>query len=124
MERQELFDGTEVAPGYCRALRVGNTVFVSGTGSADETGNVVGDDVYNQTKIIYAKIDKALSRAGATLEDVVRLTVYVTDISTAGEFLRAHSEVFGSTNPTCTLAEVSGLVKNFKVEIEAQAMVA
>ena len=123
MERQEFFDGTEVGPGYCRALRVGNSVFVSGTGSANQDGVVVGEDVYEQTREIYRKIHSALQQVGASLQDVVRVCAYVIDIGEAGGFTRAHAEAFGSASPTATLVQVSALIKGFKVEIEVQAAV-
>src|SRR4051812_47142419 len=113
MERREFFDGTEVGPGYCRVLGVGNSVFVSGTGSADKSGIVVGDTVYEQTTEIYRKISESLGLAGASLADVVRVCVYVVDIDTAGEFMKAHVEAFGTVSPTSTLVEVARLVKGF-----------
>src|SRR5690606_32961147 len=117
--RDERFDGTEVGPGYCRLVRVGNQVFVSGTGSADRSGTVIGADVYEQTKEIYRKMQKSLSEVGCSLSQVARVCAYVTDINTAKDFLKAHGEAFGDANPSATLVEVSGLVNNFKVEIEA-----
>lgn len=123
MTRQEFFDGTEVGPGYCRALRAGNFVFVSGTGSANQDGTVVGEDVYEQTREIYRKIDAALQQVGASLRDVVRVCVYVIDIGEAASFMKAHAEAFGAASPTATLVQVSALVKGFQVEIEAQAAV-
>jgi len=122
--RKEYFDGTEVGPGYCRLLRAGDHVFISGTGSADKSGNVVGKDVYEQTKEIYRKIAQSLRQVECSLAQVVRVCAYVTDISSAGDFLKAHGEAFGESSPAATLVEVSGLVKNFKVEIEAQAIIA
>ncbi|MCK9550996.1 Rid family hydrolase [Aquamicrobium sp.] len=120
--RKEFFDGTEVGSGYCRLLQVGSNVFISGTGSADTDGNVVGENVYEQTKIIYQKMESSLKEVGLSLRNIVRISAYVTDIATAGEFLKAHGEAFGQVAIAATLVEVSGLVKGFKVEIEAQAL--
>jgi enamine deaminase RidA (YjgF/YER057c/UK114 family) len=124
MKRENFFDGTEVAPGYCRVVRAGSMVFVAGTGSTDETGRVVGDDVYAQTREIYRKMETALARAGASLQDVVKVVAYCTDIKNGSGFIKAHAEVFGAINPVATLVAVSGLVKpEFQIEIEAEALV-
>lgn len=110
--------------GYSRAVKVGAHIEVSGTVASDEAGNVVGpDDAYTQTKFALHKIEKALVQAGATLKDVVRTRMFVTDISRFEEFAKAHSEVFGAIKPCTSLLEIKGLVSPvFLIEIEATAI--
>ena len=111
--------------GYSRAVRVGNHIEVSGTVAADDHGQVVGiNDPYTQTKFILLKIEKALHQAGATLRDVVRTRMFVTDISRFDEYGRAHGEVFRDIRPCTAMLEVKGLVgKEFLIEIEVSAIV-
>jgi enamine deaminase RidA (YjgF/YER057c/UK114 family) len=124
-KRQNIFDGTELAPGYCRAVRVGAHVHVSGTMATDADGNVMGDDAHSQSLAIYRKIAAALQEAGADLSDVVRVVCYATDIDEVGEWSAAHAEVFKDINPACTHVEVSRLARpEIKVEIEAYAIIA
>ncbi|HEY2980153.1 MAG TPA: RidA family protein, partial [Anaerolineales bacterium] len=93
--------------GYSRAVRIGNVVEVSGTTAVDEDGNLVGsDDAYEQAKFVLGKIEKALISAGATLQDVVRTRMFVTDIDFWEEVGRAHGEVFKTIKPASTLVEV------------------
>ena len=110
--------------GYSRAVKVGNHIEVSGTVASDEVGNVVGkDDPYGQTKYILQKIEKALINAGASLNDVVRTRMFVTDISRFEEFAKAHGESFSNIKPCTSMIEVKGLVSpEFLVEIEATAV--
>ena len=110
--------------GYSRAVKVGNHIEVSGTVASDEEGKVVGkDSVYEQTKYILEKIEKALQQAGASLSDVVRTRMFVTDISRFDEYGRAHGEVFGTIKPCTSLLEVKGLVSpDYLIEIEATAI--
>jgi len=110
--------------GYSRAVRIGNMIEVSGTVAADENGNVVGrDDAYQQTRFILEKIDNALKKAGASIGDVVRTRMFVTDISRFEEFGRAHGEVFGSIRPCTSMIEIKGLVSpEYLIEIEATAI--
>lgn len=112
--------------GYSRAVKVGNHIEVSGTVASDENGNVVGkDDPYTQTIFILQKIEKALVQAGASLSDVVRTRMFVTDISRFDEYGRAHGEVFGTIKPCTSMIEVSGFVSpGYLIEIEATAIVA
>ncbi len=79
---------------YCRAKRVGNMVFVSGTTSVNEKGEIIGDDVYLQSKYIFEKIQKALKECGCELKDVVRTRTFITDISKFDLFAKAHHEFF------------------------------
>ena len=110
--------------GYSRAVKVGTHIEVSGTVAADENGNVVGrDDAYQQTIFILQKIDTALRQAGATLKDVVRTRLFVTDISRFNDYARAHSEIFGSIRPCTSLYGISALVDpDYLIEIEVTAI--
>jgi enamine deaminase RidA (YjgF/YER057c/UK114 family) len=111
--------------GYCRAVKVGNHIEVSGTVASDENGNVVGkDDAYQQTAFIIRKIEKALKEAGASLENVVRTRMFVTDISRFDEYGKAHGEFFSSIKPSTSMIEVKGLVAaEYLIEVEATAII-
>jgi enamine deaminase RidA (YjgF/YER057c/UK114 family) len=126
MNRVRISSGTKWEPvmGYSRAIRVGSWVAVSGTTATDEAGAIVGgDDVYAQTRRTLKNIERALMEAGATLNDVVRTRVYVTDIRRWQEAARAHREIFGDVRPATTLVEVSRLIApQILVEIEADAI--
>lgn len=112
--------------GYCRAVKVGNHIEVSGTVASDEHGNVVGEgNAYEQTKYILQKIEKALQQAGASLKDVVRTRMFVTDISRFDEYGKAHGEAFSAIKPCTSMIEVKGLVApEYLIEIEATAILA
>ncbi len=111
--------------GYSRAVRVGNLVEVAGTTAVDDKGEVVGiDNPYEQTKFVLSKIEKALAAAGATLKDVVRTRLFVTDIARWEEIARAHAEVFRAIKPASPMVEVRSLISSdLLVEIEATAVV-
>jgi enamine deaminase RidA (YjgF/YER057c/UK114 family) len=111
--------------GYSRAVKVGNTIEVTGTVAVDDDGDVVGDDdAYAQTKFVIEKIRKVLMQAGAGLEHVVRTRLFVTDISRWEEYGRAHGEFFKDIRPCCSMIEVKGLIDaDYLVEIEATAIV-
>ena len=112
--------------GYSRAVRVGRQVFVAGTTATDGQGGVVGiGDPYAQAKQAIATIAKALEQAGASLADVVRTRIFVTDIANWEAIARAHGEAFRDIRPACTMVEVSKLIApELLVEIEADAVVA
>lgn len=112
--------------GYSRAVRVGNTIEVSGTCAVDEDGNpyAVGD-MYGQTKRILEIIGQAIDHLGGTVDDVVRTRMYVTDIARWEEAGKAHGEVFGSIRPATSMIEVSKLIgPEYLIEIEATVIIA
>lgn len=110
--------------GFSRVVRAGNLVLLAGTTSVDPCGMVLGHTPYEQAVEILGKIERELSRAGASLEDVIQTRIYVTDISRSQEVGRAHGEVFGNARPVMTMVEVSGLVDpRMLVEIETVAVV-
>lgn len=109
--------------GYSRAVRIGNTLEVSGTVAVNENGIVGKDDFYTQTKFIIQKIEGVLKQAGFTLEDVVRTRTYVTDISHWEEVGKAHGEFFGKIKPATSMIEVSAFIEpEYLVEIEVTAI--
>jgi enamine deaminase RidA (YjgF/YER057c/UK114 family) len=111
--------------GYSRAVRIGNLIEIAGTTAVDENGNVVGaNDPYQQTKYTLQKIEKALRQAGATMRDVIRTRVYVTDISRWEEIGRAHGEFFREIKPASSMIEVSKLISpELLVEVEVTAVI-
>ena len=111
--------------GYSRAVRVGNVIEVTGTVAVDDDGNVAGgEDPYEQTKFIIKKIEKVLQRAGASLKDVVRTRMFVTDISKWEDYGKAHGEYFKDIKPCTSMVEVSALIDPaFLIEIEATAII-
>lgn len=114
----------ESIAGYCRAVRVGQHVAVSGTAPVGEDGKVVAPgDAYLQAKCCIEIIESALAEAGAELKDVVRTRMFVTDISQWSAVAKAHSEAFGAAPPATSMVEVSQLIDPAMiVEIEADAI--
>ena len=115
----------ESVVGYCRALRAGDRIFVTGTVSVDEAGEVHADgDAYQQAVRCLDIIEKALADLGASMEHVTRTRMYVSDISHWEAFGRAHGERFADHPPATTMVEVSALMRpEFLIEIEADAVV-
>ncbi len=115
----------EAIIGYSRAVRIGNIIEVTGTVAADENGAVAVGDAYAQTQFIIKKIEKVLEQAGASLTDVVRTRMFVTDISQWEAYGRAHGEFFGEIRPCTTMVEVTKLISpEYMIEIEATAILA
>ncbi len=126
-QRQLVSSGTMWEPvvGYSRAVRAGQWVSVAGTTAAAEGGGAIGgEDIAQQTREALRRIAYALEQAGATLQDVVRTRMFVTDISRWEEVGRVHGEFFGSVRPATSMVEVSNLIDpTLLVEIEADAVV-
>lgn len=127
MERKRISSGTEWESkvGYSRAVQAGSEVHVSGTTATDDDGRVVGkDDPYEQTKQALRNIESALQETDASLEDVVRTRLFVTNIDEWEAIGDAHSDVFGDIRPTTSMVEVNRLIDPaLVVEIEAIAIV-
>lgn len=126
MKRQNISSGTKWEPivGYSRAVKVGQQVFIAGTTATGEDGQLVGrGDPYQQTVQIIRNIEKALKKAGGTLEYIVANRIYVTDIRDWEEVGRAHGEYFREIRPATTMVEVKGLVDpDMLVEIDSVAI--
>ena len=115
----------ETRIGYSRALRAGPHVWVAGTTAYDELGNLVGPgDAYAQAVFIFRKIERALLQAGASLDDVVRTRMFLTDISRQADVGRAHAEFFRDIRPVASMIGIPALVEPaMLVEIEVDAYV-
>jgi enamine deaminase RidA (YjgF/YER057c/UK114 family) len=114
----------EKTVGYCRAVRVGAHIAVSGTAPVGDDGEVVGvGDAYAQARRCIEIIERALAELGASLENVVRTRMFVTDISQWEAIGRAHGEAFGAIRPATSMVEVRALIDpDMLVEIEAEAI--
>jgi enamine deaminase RidA (YjgF/YER057c/UK114 family) len=126
IKRKNISSGTkwEDIVGYSRAVRVGNVIEVAGTTAVDGDEVIGKGSMYEQTKFILTKIEKALTEACATMKDVVRTRMYVTDISKWDEAGRAHGEFFTNIKPAATMVEVSALIHpDLLIEIEVTAIV-
>lgn len=126
-QHQRIHSGApwETVVGYCRAVRAGNLVAVSGSAAVDANGELVGDgDMYAQARRCIDVIADALEQAGAALSDVVRTRIFVTDIAQWEAVAKAHSDAFGSAPPATSMVEVSRLIDpKMLVEIEADAVI-
>ena len=125
--RQNVSSGMkmESTVGYSRAVRVGPHVWVAGTTAVDDLQQIVGPrDAYAQARFIFQKIERALHAAGASMKDVVRTRMFVTDISQQAEVGRAHAEFFLDVKPCATMVAIPALVSpEMLVEIEVDAYV-
>jgi enamine deaminase RidA (YjgF/YER057c/UK114 family) len=125
VDRQNISSGAkwEDIVGYSRAVRVGNRIYMTGTTAIDERGNIVGiADGYAQAVQCISNIERALKQAGATLANVVRTRMFVTDISRWQEYGRAHREFFDEIRPCATMVEVRALIDpDMLIEIEIEA---
>ncbi|HZQ09643.1 MAG TPA: RidA family protein [Anaerolineae bacterium] len=125
-QRTSVSSGTkwESLAGYARAVRVGDTIHVSGTTATDENGNVVGgDDTAAQTRYAIQKIERAIIALGGTLNDVVRTRIFVSDIANWEAAARVHGEFFSEIRPANTLVQARLVGPEYLVEIEAEAIV-
>jgi isochorismate pyruvate lyase len=126
MEFQRVYSGApwEKEVGYCRALRAGDHVYVTGTAPVAPGGGVhAPGDAYAQTRRCLDIIASALSEMGVGMDRVVRTRMFVTDISRWQDYGRAHREVFGEHPPATTMVEVSRLIDpQMLIEIEADAV--
>jgi len=115
----------ETVVGYSRAVRIGSHIWVSGTTATDEDGKVVGvGDAGEQTRFALQKIQRALFEAGASMTDVVRSRLFVTDISQWQIIGAVHGEFFGAIRPAATMVEVSRLIDpDHLIEIEVDAFI-
>lgn len=126
MARQNILTGSpwESKMGYCRAVRIGNIIEVSGTVAIVDGEKVKADDAFAQTMNILERIEKVLQETGAEMKDVVRTRIFTTDITKFDDIAKAHGGVFSEIKPTTGIYEISRLVApEYLVEIEFTAIV-
>lgn len=126
MERQRVYSGApwEQKAGYCRAIRAGDHVYVTGTVALDPEGGVhAPGDGHGQARRCLEIIEQAIAELGAGREHVVRTRMFVTDIARWEEFGRAHAEFFGEHRPATTMVQAGLIGDGFLIEIEADAVI-
>lgn len=110
--------------GYCRAVKIGNVIEVSGTVAIVDGETVKADDIYAQTKNILDRIANVLAGLGASMSDVVRTRMFTTDVSRWQEVAKAHGAVFGEIKPTTSIYQISALISpDYLIEIEFTAII-
>jgi enamine deaminase RidA (YjgF/YER057c/UK114 family) len=116
--RQNITGGSPFEP-ISRAVRIGNTIHVAGTGPVGADN----EDVTGQTRRVFAIIEKALADAGASFKDVIRTRMYLTHVGDWEAVGRVHGEIFGAIRPAATMVVVAALLNpNWRIEIEADAV--
>lgn len=125
MTRQNVLSGSpwEDKMGYCRAVKIGNVIEVSGTVAIVDGIAVKANDIYAQTKNILDRIADVLAGLGASMNDVVRTRMFTTDVSRWQEIAQAHGAVFGEIKPTTSIYQISALISpDYLIEIEFTAI--
>lgn len=126
MKRKNFSGGAvwEDIVGYSRSVRIGNIIEISGTTAVVDNKVAGVNDPYIQTKTILEKIKKVLEEAGASLADVIRTRMFVTDISKWQQYAKAHQEYFGKIKPATSMIEIKSLIDpDMMIEIEVSAVV-